>query len=167
MKGSDRCAWSTLRALLAEKKLTVVNLHEILRVRGLAVNRKSLYRLASLRPVQKVDTAIVRGICEALDVRLEELIQFEKPRLELARLEPRLQEELDMLIEKNNDDRLTGDEETRFNTLVNAARRVMFKNLRVLSEQNRGRGSGGLPAHGTGDAVGLSVLAVNGRDQSG
>ena len=71
MSGSESGAWSTLRTLLAEKNLTVVDLHERLREQGFDVNNKSLYRFTTSRPVQKIDTAIVRAICEALDVGLE------------------------------------------------------------------------------------------------
>lgn len=73
--------------LLAEKNLTVADLYQILQKRGFAVNRKSLYRLAASQPVQKLDTAIARAVCEALDVRLQDLIQFQKPRFELKHLQ--------------------------------------------------------------------------------
>jgi DNA-binding Xre family transcriptional regulator len=92
MSGTEKGAWSTLRTLLAEKNLTVVDLHQMLRKQGFDVNKKSLYRLATSRPVQKLDTAIARAICEALDVRLEDLIQFQKPKFELQRLDRRLQQ---------------------------------------------------------------------------
>jgi DNA-binding Xre family transcriptional regulator len=60
------------------RAITVVDLHERLREQGFEVNKKSLYRLATSQPVQKIDTAIARAICEALDVGLEDLIQFQK-----------------------------------------------------------------------------------------
>jgi hypothetical protein len=60
IRGSGHQAWSTLRTLLAEKNLTVVDLHERLREQGFEVNKKSLYRLATAHPVQKIDTAIAR-----------------------------------------------------------------------------------------------------------
>jgi DNA-binding Xre family transcriptional regulator len=143
MRGSDRLAWSTLRTLLAQKNLTVVDLHELLRARGFIVNKKSLYRLASSRPVQKLDTAIVRGICETLEVRLEELIQFDRPKLELFRLRPELRDELDKLIDKNNASKLTEEEELRLKTLLGEAQRVAITNVRILAEQTRASESGG------------------------
>src|SRR5258707_10737606 len=74
MSGHDQGAWSTLPNLLAEKNLTVADLHQILRKRGFEVNKKSLYRLTTSQPLQKLDTTIVRAVCEALEVRLEDLI---------------------------------------------------------------------------------------------
>src|SRR5258708_20190691 len=82
MSGHDKGAWSTLPTLLAEKNLTVADLHQILRRRGFDVNKKSLYRLAASQPVQKLDTAIVRAVSEALEVRLQDLIQFQKPNFQ-------------------------------------------------------------------------------------
>jgi len=41
MSGSEHQAWSTLRTLLAEKNLTVVDLHEKLREQGFEVNKKA------------------------------------------------------------------------------------------------------------------------------
>jgi hypothetical protein len=51
MSGNEKGAWSTLRILLAEKNLTVVDLHEMVRKQGFDVNKKSLYRLATSRPI--------------------------------------------------------------------------------------------------------------------
>ena len=113
MSGSEHQAWSTLRTLLAEKNLTVVDLHGKLRKRRFEVNKKSLYRLATSRPVQKIDTAIARAVCEALDVGLEDLIQFQKPRFELQRLNRRSEKELDRLMDKNNEGKLTEKEQAR------------------------------------------------------
>src|SRR6516165_8720328 len=99
MSGSEKGAWSTLPTLLAEKNLTVTDLHQILQKRGFAVNKKSLYRLAASVPVQKLDITIVRAVCEALDVRLQDLIQFQNPKFELKHLDPKSQRELDRLMD--------------------------------------------------------------------
>jgi DNA-binding Xre family transcriptional regulator len=118
MSGSDRQAWSTLRTLLAEKNLTVVDLHEKLREQGFEMNKKSLYRLAASHPIQKIDTAIARAVCEALNVGLEDLIQFQKPRLELQRLNRRSEKELDRLMDNNNEGKLTEKQRARLKTLL-------------------------------------------------
>src|SRR5260221_2914458 len=109
MSGSDHQAWSTLRTFLAEKNLTVVDLHEKLREQGFEVNKKSLYRLAASHPIQKIDTAIARAVCEALDLGLEDLIQFQKPRFELQRLNRRSAKELHRLMDTNNQGKLIGN----------------------------------------------------------
>src|SRR5258708_12764221 len=82
MSGQDKGAWSTLPTLLAEKNLTVADLHQILRRRGFDGNKKSLYPLAASQPVQKLDTAIVLAVSEALEVRLQHLINFQNPNIE-------------------------------------------------------------------------------------
>jgi DNA-binding Xre family transcriptional regulator len=141
MSGQDKGAWSTLPTLLAEKNLTVADLHQILQQRGFAVNKKSLYRLASPQPVQKIDTTIVRAVCEALEVRLEDLIQFQKPKFELKRLEPKSQRELDRLMDKNNEGELTKSEQARFKVLLDEAQRISLYNAKALLNQRRLRES--------------------------
>jgi DNA-binding Xre family transcriptional regulator len=141
MSGHDRGAWSTLPNLLAEKNLTVADLHQILQKRGFEVNKKSLYRLAAPQPIQKLDTAIIRAICEALEVRLQDLIQFQKPKFELKRLEPRSQQELDRLMDKNNEGELTQKEKARFKALLDEVQRISLYNARALLNQKRLRES--------------------------
>jgi DNA-binding Xre family transcriptional regulator len=141
MSGNAKGAWSTLPNLLAEKNLTVADLYQILQKRGFAFNKKSLYRLAASQPVQKLDTAIVRAVCEALDVGLQDLIQFQKPKFELKRLEPKSQRELDRLMDKNNEGELTKSEQARFKVLLDEAQRISFYNAKALLNQKRLRES--------------------------
>jgi DNA-binding Xre family transcriptional regulator len=141
MSGSSKGAWSTLPNLLAEKNLTVADLHQMLRKRGFEVNKKSLYRLAAPEPIQKLDTAIIRAICEALEVRLQDLIQFQKPKFELKRLEPRSQQELDRLMDKNNQGKLTKTEQARFKALLDEVHRISLYNAKALLNQKRRRES--------------------------
>ena len=141
MSGSGNPAWSTLRTLLAEKNLTVVDLHEKLCERGFYVNKKSLYRLTTSHPVQKIDTAIARAICEALDVGLGDLIQFQRPKFELQRLDPRSEKELDRLMDKNNEGKLTERERARFQSLVDEVQKITLYNCKMLVDQKRLRES--------------------------
>lgn len=141
MNGSDNGAWSTLPTLLAEKNLTVADLYQILQKRGFAVNKKSLYRLAASQPVQKLDTTIVRAVCEALDVDLQDLIQFQKPKFELKRLDPKSRRELDKLMDKNNEGELTKSEQARFKVLLDEAQRISLYNAKALLSQKRLRES--------------------------
>jgi DNA-binding Xre family transcriptional regulator len=141
MSGHDKGAWSTLPNLLAEKNLTVADLHQILQKRGFAVNKKSLYRLAASKPVQKLDTGIVRAVCEALEVRLQDLIQFQKPKFELKRLDPKSQQQLDRLMDKNNEGELTKTEQARFKALLDEAQRISLYNSKALLSQKRLRES--------------------------
>ena len=141
MSGIGNPAWSTLRTLLAEKNLTVADLHEKLREQGFDVNKKSLYRLTTSHPVQKIDTAIARAICEALDVGLGDLIQFQRPRFELQHLDPRSEKELARLMDKNNEGELTEKERARFHTLLDEVQKITLYNSKMLVDQKRLRES--------------------------
>jgi DNA-binding Xre family transcriptional regulator len=141
MSGSDKGAWSTLPSLLAEKNLTVTGLHQILEKRGFEVNKKSLYRLAASRPMQKLDATIVRAVCEALDIGLQDLIQFQKPKFELKHLDPQSQLELDRLMDKNNQGELTKSEQARFKALLDEVQKITLHNASMLAEQKRVRES--------------------------
>jgi DNA-binding Xre family transcriptional regulator len=132
---------STLPTLLAEKNLSVADLHQILRKRGFDVNKKSLYRLAASQPFQKLDTAVVRAVCEALEVRLQDLIQFQKPKFELKRLDPKSQQQLDRLMENNNEGELTKTEQARFKALLGEVQEIILYNARMLAPQKRLRES--------------------------
>jgi DNA-binding Xre family transcriptional regulator len=141
MSGYAKGAWSTLPNLLAEKNLTVADLHQILRKRGFEVNKKSLYRLAASQPVQKLDATIVRAVCEALEVRLQDLIQFQKPKFELKRLDPKAQQQLDRLMDKNNQGELTKNEQARFKALLDDVQKIALYNAKALVSQKRLRES--------------------------
>jgi DNA-binding Xre family transcriptional regulator len=141
MNGNVSGAWSTLRTLLAEKNLTVVDLHEKLREQGFDVNNKSLYRLTTSRSVQKIDTAIARAICQALNVGLEDLIVFQKPKFELQRLDRRSQKQLDRLIDKNNEGKLTEKERAKFKALLDEVQKITLYNSKMLVDQKRLRES--------------------------
>ena len=137
MNGTGEGAWSTLPNLLAEKNLTVADLHQMLGKRGFEVNKKSLYRLTASQPIQKLDTTIVRAICEALNVRLQDLIQLQKPKFELKRLDQKSQQALDRLMDKNNEGELTPKEKTRFKALLDEVQKISLYNARALISQKR------------------------------
>jgi DNA-binding Xre family transcriptional regulator len=141
MSGNKYGAWSTLRTLLVESNLTVIDLHDKLRDQGFEVNKKSLYRLATSRPIHKLDTAIARAVCEALDIRLQDLIQFSETTCSLRYLDHSSQKELDHLMEKNNQTKLTPKERARFEELLEQAQQITLYNSRVLIDQKRLRES--------------------------
>jgi hypothetical protein len=60
-------------------------------------------------------------LCEPLHVRLQDLIQFQKPKFELKRLDLKSQRELDRLMDKNNEGELTKNEQARFKVLLDEA----------------------------------------------
>jgi cell shape-determining protein MreC len=101
------------------------------------VNKKSLYRLTASQPIQKLDTTIIRAVCEALEVCLQDLIQFQQPKFELKRLDPRTQRELDRLMDKNNEGELTKTEQTRFKALLDEVQKISLYNSKALLNQMR------------------------------
>jgi DNA-binding Xre family transcriptional regulator len=141
MSGKRYGAWSTLRTLLAERNLTVLDLHEKVRSQGFEVNKKSLYRLAASRPIHKVDMDIARAVCEALGIELGDLIQWQEPRLVLRRLDRKSEKELDRLMDKNNQAKLREKERSRFEELLRQVQEIALYNSKILVDQKRSRQS--------------------------
>src|ERR1043166_7906360 len=101
MNGNIPVAYSRLKNVLAEKNMAVFQLHRMLENAGFPVNIKSVYRLATDGPLQKVDLRIAGAICKACKIQLGDLITFEKPRAQLHRLDAKSQARLDALMSKN------------------------------------------------------------------
>jgi DNA-binding Xre family transcriptional regulator len=140
MSGNIPEAYARLRIVLAQRNMTVFQLHRQLEGADCAVNIKSLYRLASEEPLQKVDLRIAAAICRACDVDLGELITFEKPRPQLRRIDARTQARLEELMAKNNDGKLTANEKREFAQLAERAHRISLENARVLQAERRRSG---------------------------
>jgi DNA-binding Xre family transcriptional regulator len=137
MTGKIPEAHSRLRIVLAKMNVTVFELHRRLGEAGFAVNIKSLYRLASEEPLQKIDLRIAAAICRVCGVELGDLISLEKPRAQLGRLDARTQARLEALMEKNNDGKLTPAEQRQFARLAEKAHRISLENARVLLAEGR------------------------------
>ncbi len=141
MSGHTPEAYSRLRVILAEKNISVFQLHRELNEAGLQVNIKSLYRLNSDEPLQKVDLRIAGAICQACDVELGELISFERPSVRLQRMPSKLQERLDELMAANNDGKLSAAERREFGELAETAHRLSVENARILKAERRRTGT--------------------------
>jgi hypothetical protein len=129
--------------VLAERNVTVFQLHRQLVSAGLPVNIKSLYRLTADAPLLKVDLRVAGAVCQVCGVGLGELITFQKPRLQLLRLEPKVQARLEELMDRNNDGLLNARERKEFDELANEAHRVSLENSRMLvAERRRGKRAG-------------------------
>jgi hypothetical protein len=138
---SDRApfTYSQLRELLMARKMTVSALHRAMREKcGVKVNVKSLYRLASNKPLQKIDGRIIGAICRTINSPIEALLSLEKPAQHLHRLTPAEQNRLDALMEQNTEGELTRRESTEFEGLVDKAHRLSVENARILAQQARG-----------------------------
>jgi hypothetical protein len=71
-------AFSQLKRVLGERKLSVPQLQRRLEERGLIVNLKSLYRLAKDdQPLERLNLRVAGMICQVCDVPLSELIAFD------------------------------------------------------------------------------------------
>lgn len=144
MNGNAPEAYSRLRSVLAARNLTVFQLHRELDSAGLPVNIKSLYRLTSDEPLQKVDLRVAGAVCQACEVEIGDLITFQKPRSQLHRLDQKTQTRLDDLMEKSNDGKLTVREKREFTALADKAHRLSIENARMLlAERRRGKATSG------------------------
>lgn len=139
MNGNAPAAYSRLRIVLAERNLSVFQLHRRLGAAGWPVNIKSLYRLTSDTPLQKVDLRVAGAICQECGVGIGDLITFQRPVAQLQRLEPKKQARLDELMSKNNEGKLTTAEKRQFEALADEAHRVSIENARMLLGERRRR----------------------------
>jgi hypothetical protein len=131
-------AYSRLKHLLGERKLTVPELHRRIQRRGLHVNLKSLYRLSKdEEPLERLDLRVAGVICDVCRVPLSELIAFEKPREKLGRLPVAKQKRLHSLMAKNNEGMLTPAEAEELRGLVREAEELTLSNARLLAGQRR------------------------------
>ncbi len=71
-------AYSRLKRLLGERKLTIPELHRRIRQQSMNVNLKSLYRLSNEhRPLERLDLRVAGIICQVCQIALSDLISFE------------------------------------------------------------------------------------------
>jgi hypothetical protein len=139
VSGTQQSLWSNLGMLLAEHNMSVLALHKQLQEKAVSVNLKSLYRLASPQPLQKIDARIVKPICLVLGVDLSELIQLEKPQVTLLKLDPVTQSRISALLDKNNRGTITKRERSELERLVEKAEKISLHNARALVEYRRQR----------------------------
>src|ERR1700677_3796693 len=104
-------AFSQLKRVLGERRLTIAQLQRQLEEHGLVVNMKSLYRLAREdQPLERLNLRVAGMICKVCDIPLSELIAFELTEVRLRRLPASKQKRLDALMEMSNRGRLTASE---------------------------------------------------------
>jgi hypothetical protein len=139
MNGTLDSAWSNLGMLLAERNVSVLALYKRLEKNGVSVNLKSLYRLAASLPLQKIDVRIVKGVCLVLGIDLSELIQLDKPKLSLSKLDPAAQTRIASLLDKGNRGTITKREKAELERLIEEAQKISLHNARVLLEYRRHR----------------------------
>jgi len=129
-------AYSRLKRVLSELKITVPELHRRILSRGIRVNLKSLYRLSNEhQPIERLDLRVAGAICEVCEVALSDLITFETVVENLRRLEAKKQKRLSTLMAKNNDGLLTKNEREELQALVREVEDLSLQNARVLHRQ--------------------------------
>ena len=143
MSDSLPVAYSHLPKILAECDLKISDLHQKLKQAGIRVNQKSLYRLTTSKPIQKVDTRILGAICKTCAVNIQDVIVFEKPKARLQKLSTTEQRRLDELMSKHSEGQLSADQVREFDRLSEKAHDLTMANARVLLAQRRALKSGG------------------------
>ena len=131
-------AFSQLKRVLGERRLSVPQLQRRLEEHGLTVNLKSLYRLAKDdQPLERLNLRVAGMICQVCDVPLSKLIAFELAETRLRRLSAAKQHRLDVLMDKNNEGLLTSAERKELKALVRDAEEISLSDARKLAGQRR------------------------------
>jgi hypothetical protein len=131
-------AFSQLRRVLGERRLSVPQLQRRLEEQGLSVNLKSLYRLAKDdQPLERLNLRVAGMICQVCDVPLSKLIAFELAETRLRRLSTAKQSRLDALMDKNNEGLLTSGERKELKAMVRDAEEIALRNARKLAGERR------------------------------
>jgi hypothetical protein len=137
MSSSLPVAYSHLPQVLAKCRLKISELHERLKAAGVNVNQKSLYRLTTSEPLQKIDTRIVGAICQTCSVGIQDVITFEHPKPVLQKLTASDQKRFDHLMTKHNEGELNAAEMQEFDELSDKAHQLTMANARMLVAQRR------------------------------
>ncbi len=127
-------AFSQLKRVLDERKMTVPDLRKRLTERGVRVGLRSLNRLTDeTNPLGRMDLRVAGAICQVCRVPLSGLIVFDHPRVALRRLGREKQKRLDALMARNSAGQLSAAERGELRRLVGEAERVALGNARRLA----------------------------------
>jgi DNA-binding Xre family transcriptional regulator len=127
-------AYSRLPKILHEHRWTVADFIKKLSARGVSLDKKSVYRLASVKPLQTINVRILGAVCEELKVGIADLITWQQPKPELHRIDEKMQDRLSALMAKNNEGKLTAQEAKELAELGAYAERLSLENARILAE---------------------------------
>jgi hypothetical protein len=146
MSGTKLEVYSQLASLLNNRRVAVPELKRQMQRLGLPVNIKSLYRLTSAEPLQKIDLRIVSAICRTCKVGISEVIDFTPPKLTMQQLDSSAQKRLNELMSKNTEGSLTAAERGEFENLAKEAQQITITNARILASHRRKAGPGRPPS---------------------
>lgn len=119
------------------RSLTVVDFHKALKQKGHRFDLKTLYRLASDKPLFNISAPVVRAVCETLNIDLGKLIVWQPPAPKLHQIDAKTQKRLDYLMARSNDGELTEDERTELERSAVELEALSIKNAKLLAQHAR------------------------------
>jgi hypothetical protein len=130
-------AYSRLTELMQTRRLTVVDFHKALMKKGHRFDLKTIYRLASDKPLVNISAPVVRAVCETLNIDLGKLIVWQPPAPKLQRIDAKTQKRLDYLMARSNEGELTEDERTELEKFATELEALSIKNAKLLAQHAR------------------------------
>lgn len=117
---------SRLSAILQQRRMSLSDLHRVLKQKGRGVDRKRLLALQNMSaPAGKLSIEIVVEVCDALGVGVGDLLEVEKSpnpvqlrRIATYRFPPNKQRRMDELLLQGNAGRLSAQERQELDELV-------------------------------------------------
>ena len=116
------------------RSLTVVDIHKTLAEKGHRFDLKTIYRLASDKPLLNISAPVVRAVCETLNIDLGKLIVWQPPAPKLQRIDPKTQKRLDYLMARSNEGELTDDERMELERFAAELEALSIRNAKLLAQ---------------------------------
>jgi hypothetical protein len=132
-------AYSALPEVLRRRRMTVADIYRKLLSQGLKFDKKTLYRLASPKPMQTINIPVIGALCRELDITLGELISLTPHETKLQRIDEKTQRRLDELMTRNTEGELTAKERKELEELGELVERLSFQNAQLLARHNDAR----------------------------
>lgn len=130
-------AYSTLGDVLVKEHITVADIYARLVAKGFKFDKKTLYRLASHKPIQSISAPVVGALCQELKIDVGQLLVWDRPKPKLHRIDDKTQARLDHLMDKNTAGTLTAKENEEFHDLGEMVERLSYENAKILAGQTR------------------------------
>jgi len=129
-------AYSRLKVVLEQRKLTLAELRRRLEQTGVKAGQRSLSRLGDeTQPLGRLDLRLAGAICQVCEVPLSDLIVFRSPEDGFRRLSQAKQRRLDLLLDRNKEGTLTEAERTELQGLVRETEEMTLHNAQYLLGQ--------------------------------
>jgi len=109
---------SRLPILLKERQMTVLSLQRKLAQQGCVVSKNTLYRLASVQPLKKVDLTIAGEICLLFGIGLDELFVIRQQQEKQITFTNKQKARMQTLLELAREGAITPKEERELHQLV-------------------------------------------------